>query len=669
MKSFILSLFIIFTYAATGQQLFQKSINSGWPFTIRASNDDILLFSGIGMGGDSAGLFVTRLDPSGNFKWKKSIRTCYGYSCSSPFIVSATKETNDGSFVILGQNYVSLGGSNANEYQKLVFFKMDSTGNVQWYNNFYPAVNYLFSYYYAGNIELLPGGNASLSFGFVSSYPSGLNGLGLMIIDSLGNIISKKRFSLPANENPLYNNRTADNGFILGTSYYSTTSNFDFITIKTDSNTNVTWAKSIGTVNQDRLHGVIPVGDGYLLYGHTVISQTDNDILIVKLDLSGNVTWTKTIGSVEMEYLTSVKAVPSGYIICGSTHWTPNTLYDILLLKLDPLGNPLWSRRMGSNGHDYATSLTLLSDALLVAGYSPGFQYRTYLVKTDTTGYTPCNQDTSILNISAANVTTNTVTLSPPDTFVGEKFPNVVDYRSSYAIAKTLCPACFSPYPSTITANGPTSFCPWGSVTLTANPGLSYLWSNGDTISSVFVSTTGTYTVKVFDTNGCATPSAPVTVNAFSAPSPIVSKLDDTTLISSPALHYQWYFHSTLLPNDTNQTLIVPPLSAIYIIEVIDTNGCIGSSAYHYYPLAIKEPNTGNENWYYPNPARNELTIQTLDKAEIIIKNIAGTTVIKLNLLKGTQKISLPERLSAGSYFIEKREKERVDRGRFMLIR
>ena len=45
---------------------------------------------------------------------------------------------------------------------------------------------------------------------------------------------------------------------------------------------------------------------------------------------------------------------------------------------------------------------------------------------------------------------------------------------------------------------------PGGSVTLTSSPAASYLWSTGETTSSITVNTAGNYTVSIHDGNGCA---------------------------------------------------------------------------------------------------------------------------------------------------------------------
>ena len=69
-----------------------------------------------------------------------------------------------------------------------------------------------------------------------------------------------------------------------------------------------------------------------------------------------------------------------------------------------------------------------------------------------------------------------------------------------------------------ITPLGPTIFCPGGEVTLEANPGLSYTWSNGETTQSITVNEGGAYTVIVLNNNGCDANSSPVQVTISPLP-------------------------------------------------------------------------------------------------------------------------------------------------------
>ena len=137
---------------------------------------------------------------------------------------------------------------------------------------------------------------------------------------------------------------------------------------------------------------------------------------------------------------------------------------------------------------------------------------------------------------------------------------------------------------ATITANGPTTFCQGGSVTLTASSGSSYLWSNGATTSSITVNTTGCYSVIVTNANGCSATSActQVTVNAL--PVATISSLNgnsfcqgaSVTLVSTPGSIYAWS------NNLTTQSINVTS-TANLTVTVTNAAGCSATSA----PFAV----------------------------------------------------------------------------------
>ena len=74
-----------------------------------------------------------------------------------------------------------------------------------------------------------------------------------------------------------------------------------------------------------------------------------------------------------------------------------------------------------------------------------------------------------------------------------------------------------TPIAPTITADGPTTFCAGGSVTLTSSAGTSYLWSTGATTASINVTASGSYTVRVTNASGCQSLVSAATVVTVSA--------------------------------------------------------------------------------------------------------------------------------------------------------
>ncbi len=76
---------------------------------------------------------------------------------------------------------------------------------------------------------------------------------------------------------------------------------------------------------------------------------------------------------------------------------------------------------------------------------------------------------------------------------------------------------------ASITANGPTTFCPGQSVVLNAPAGYTYLWSNGSTGASITTSTANTYIVTVSNICGSSSASQVVSVNPLPQVSTTVS--------------------------------------------------------------------------------------------------------------------------------------------------
>jgi hypothetical protein len=130
-----------------------------------------------------------------------------------------------------------------------------------------------------------------------------------------------------------------------------------------------------------------------------------------------------------------------------------------------------------------------------------------------------------------------------------------------------------------VTAGGPVTFCQGGSVTLTANAGSSYMWSNGATTQSITVTQAGTYSVDVTNAYRCTATSAPVTVTVNTLPSPVVTANGSTTfctgdsviLTSSAANGYLW-------SNSATTQSITVTSSGTYSVTVTDANGCQGTS-------------------------------------------------------------------------------------------
>jgi hypothetical protein len=128
----------------------------------------------------------------------------------------------------------------------------------------------------------------------------------------------------------------------------------------------------------------------------------------------------------------------------------------------------------------------------------------------------------------------------------------------------------------TVNLGNDTTFCNGGIATLNAgNTGAAYLWSTGATTQTISASTTGSYRVRVTNTNGCiGRDTINVTVNSV----PTVNLGSDTTICAGSTLTINAgnagasYIWST---GATTQT-VAATTAGSYGVQVTNTNGCIG---------------------------------------------------------------------------------------------
>jgi len=147
------------------------------------------------------------------------------------------------------------------------------------------------------------------------------------------------------------------------------------------------------------------------------------------------------------------------------------------------------------------------------------------------------------------------------------------------------------PFVPTITSSGPTSFCPGGSVTLTASSGASFQWLlngspiGGATSQSFVASATGNYSVTVSTGAGCTGTSATTSVTQTTAPSPVITPSGPTTfctggnvtLTASAAATFQWSRNGVAINGATSQTFSAT-VSGSYTVAVTNGGGCTGTS-------------------------------------------------------------------------------------------
>ena len=216
----------------------------------------------------------------------------------------------------------------------------------------------------------------------------------------------------------------------------------------------------------------------------------------------------------------------------------------------------------GSSSHQILTAPTLAGPWTLVETIT-GYTSQGQLIQR-------CYNTSPLLNVGAVKIST----LSS-NSWIAWKEIGVFTNSSSNA---------------SVSASGPLTFCQGGAVTLTANTGSSYLWSNGATTQSIIVTTSGTYSVTVGGSNiscingnlpctNCSSSSATTTVTVN--PLPVVTANStaaavcagaSVTLTGGGASTYTWS------GGVTNAVSFIPTATATYTVTGTNANGCINTA-------------------------------------------------------------------------------------------
>lgn len=202
---------------------------------------------------------------------------------------------------------------------------------------------------------------------------------------------------------------------------------------------------------------------------------------------------------------------------------------------------------------------------------------------------------------------------------------------SSDPVVITVVPA---PVP-TVQALTPTRVCEGDTMVLVASPGfVDYQWSNGSTGATLRVTSSGSYFVTVVNADGCRGTSPPLSVTVVPPPTkPVINRSGDT-LLSTPAVAYQWLKDGNILTGATGRSLI-PASSGSYVVRVFNVDGCFTDSD----PLTVVgspsvEAPKPRALSVYPDPTSGRVTISgEITRGiglEITATNLLGQTVARI---------------------------------------
>ncbi|MCF7811967.1 T9SS type A sorting domain-containing protein [bacterium] len=188
--------------------------------------------------------------------------------------------------------------------------------------------------------------------------------------------------------------QTTDGGYaIAGRTESFNTENLGFWFIKTDADGDSLWSLIIDGENRDECHSIIQTADeGYALAGFTMsFGSGHSDMWLVKIDSVGEIIWSQTYGGEGGERCFSIiQTSDGGYALAGETHSFGAGEWDMWLVKTNSDGDSLWSRTFGGRDEDRCYSIVQTGDGgFALAGLTKSFRAQgtdMWLVKTDNNG-------------------------------------------------------------------------------------------------------------------------------------------------------------------------------------------------------------------------------------------------------------------------------------------
>lgn len=203
------------------------------------------------------------------------------------------------------------------------------------------------------------------------------------------------------------------------------------------------WEKTYGGSLNEFCTKIIndPLG-GFLIVGSTAsFGSGDRDAFCMKIDDDGEIVWSMAYGGPQIDDANHIELLEDGnFLITGNTASYGAGNDDLMLLKIDPNGQVIWTSTYGGEFYDYGRCVVEEPDGdLILVGYGTSFDQFTndffvdndiFLIKTDSGGNTACNS--ASIDILAVEAATEQNTYEPafvsgtevhdPPTIVGYTF-------------------------------------------------------------------------------------------------------------------------------------------------------------------------------------------------------------------------------------------------------
>jgi hypothetical protein len=228
--------------------------------------------------------------------------------------------------------------------------------------------------------------------GYSASKGAGNRDVLLIKTDSEGEMEWERTLGGPADDEGWAVLETKDGGYLVaGVTESEGVGGKDLMLIKAYSDGYEKWKKTFGGAGDDWGVAVLETKDG----GYAVAAVTTSrgsggsDGWVLKTDSDGNLEWDVAIGGSKNDCITSILETEDGYLVVGVTESYGAGGKDVWLTKTDAEGERIWEKTFGEDGDERGNSALEMGDGYLVVGVSEsgGSGGRDlWLVRTDREG-------------------------------------------------------------------------------------------------------------------------------------------------------------------------------------------------------------------------------------------------------------------------------------------
>lgn len=380
MKKFaFLLLFLIAGSSLWAQGTFIRSYGFEGPdiaYTVALTNDNAFLVGGTVADFYSGDIypFVVKVSQTGDTVWSHKYQSLNLDSCYSLIPMA------DGGFLMT-----------ATADMEPTLVKLDATGAISWFKK---GGSGMFGYRFLAS--------PTADGGIILTGSTNANPLQLKLVKLTdnGDTTWSKTYGGTGSETGLNVLQTADLGYLAVGYAVNTSTEADIYYLRTDSNGDTLWTRTIRKPNSAYVGSAVQTADGgFLLCGMAANTTWQMEPYVRKVDANGDSLWIKTAAT-SITYSDMALTADGSILVCGTSNNILTGNVDGYLTKLNSSGVPSWTSTFGGSDAEGLLDLQVLADGRIItcgATRSMGagdFDY--YLVLADATGYADAIREYSL---------------------------------------------------------------------------------------------------------------------------------------------------------------------------------------------------------------------------------------------------------------------------------